>query len=111
MMMMIFCLTQFFIHCSADDKRVEEPTVEYSEEVTMLRKFLAESLGIDIKEIKYNLEWEDFIVSGDMLISLENARGRYNHMNSKITSKTNQQSSEYCVKPELASSFKLYNQR
>ena len=110
MTMMIFCLTQFFIHCSADDKRVEEPTVEYSEEVTMLRKFLAESLGIDIKEIKYNLEWEDFIVSGDMLISLENARGRYNHMNSKITSKTNQQSSEYWVKPELASSFKLYIQ-
>lgn len=108
MMMMIFCLTQFFIQCSNDDKRIEEPTVEYSEEITTLRNFLVESLGIDVKEIKYDLERETFIVSGDMLISLENARGRYNHMNSKITSKTNQQSGQYFVKPELASSYKLY---
>ncbi|TDW47354.1 hypothetical protein EV144_105377 [Flavobacterium sp. 270] len=77
------CFSVFF---NADDnKRNEEIEIEkYSDEVIMLRDFLSTSMSMDIKKIMYNSSINSFII-GDILMSIEDARGRYNHSYSKVT--------------------------
>ena len=109
--MIMLCLSQLFIQCSSDDnKTFEEKTFTEQEinEITILTNFLSTDIGIDVNHIAYDLDLGGFIIDGDVLMPLEEARDRYAYSNSKITTKTNQRRSEYKMTPEISESIKLF---
>lgn len=65
-------------------KRNEENEIEqYSDEVITLRNFLATSMSMDIKKIIYDSGINSFIM-GDILMSLADARNRYDYSCSEM---------------------------
>lgn len=110
-LLIALCLSQLFIQCSTDDNKVIEEKIaaeQYTDEVILLRDFLSKSLPMDIKKIIYDSDLSAFIIDGDVLMPLEQARGHYSHSNSGITSKTKQRGSEYKMTLAIAASIKVY---
>lgn len=106
-----FCFSQLFIQCSTDDnKEIEKKimTGQEASEISQLRSFLSTSMKTDITKIIYDLDMGGFIIDGDVLMTLEDARDRYNYSNSKNTSKTSQNVDTYIMTPEVAASVKVY---
>jgi hypothetical protein len=111
MVLIVFCFSQLFIQCSNDDnKEIEVKTAmeQYTGEVNLLRNFLSTSIPMEIKKIIYNSDRKDFIIDGDILMSLEDARDHFNHSNSKITNKTNQRGNGYRMTFKNSTSIKVY---
>ncbi len=106
----IFCFTQLFIQCtSADNKDAyKKETEQYGEEIITLRNFLAESLSMDIKKITYDLNENAFIIDGDVVMPLDQARGNYDSYSLKNTNKTDQRFSGYIMKFEIASAIQIF---
>ncbi|PIF31162.1 hypothetical protein CLU81_1643 [Flavobacterium sp. 9] len=89
-----FCSSQLFIQCTSDDNKKntgKTETEQYTDEVIMLRNFLSTSLPIDINKIIYDSTISSFIIDGDVIMPLEQARGHYSSYSGlKNTNKINQ---------------------
>lgn len=110
-LLIAFCLSQLCIQCSSDDnKSIEEKVITEQEtnEITLLRNYIAESLHIDIIKVIYDADKSIFIIDRDILMPLEHAIGNFNRSNSIITNKKNQMGGVYMIKPEMAKSIKVY---
>ncbi|WP_264534862.1 M57 family metalloprotease [Flavobacterium sp. N1736] len=109
--MIAICLSQFFIQCSSDDnKGIEEKPIaeQYTDEIILLRNFLAESLHGDIEKIIYDSKENAFIIDKDVVMPLQQARDRYNESGFKNTNKITQQFNGNIMKPEMAASIQVY---
>lgn len=109
-LLIAFCLSLFFIQCNSDDNKIEEKVIAEKEttEISLLRNYLSASFGLEIKKIIYDSSITTFVIDGDMLMSLEDARERLNQSNSEITSKTNQRVTTYHMNPEASSLLQVY---
>ncbi|KUJ61797.1 hypothetical protein AR687_11300 [Flavobacteriaceae bacterium CRH] len=110
-LIIVFCSSHLFVQCSSDDnkKDTEQPVIEqYTDDVIMLRKFLSTSLHIDINKIIYDSGISSFIIDGDVVMPIEEARDHYSDSSCKNSNKTNQQYSGYKMKPEMAGSVQVY---
>ncbi|OXA79548.1 Dual-action HEIGH metallo-peptidase [Flavobacterium aquidurense] len=77
--------------CSNDnvieDKQASE---ELTEEIILLKDFIAKTMSVDVKHIFYDVIDSRFIIEEDMMISLDQVRQQYNKKLLKITNKTTQ---------------------
>lgn len=97
-LVVVLCLSQFFIECSNPDLTEitipepveEEIDEEIYEEIIKLKKFISESRGIDIKEIIYSSGIKGFVIFGDVVLLLEDVREQFDKMNSNNTVETRQ---------------------
>jgi len=112
MFLIIFLLSQLFIRCSSDDNCVKvaerEMTEEEVLEINQLSNFLSEDLGITLKKIIYSPSKSAFVIDGDILMPLEDARQRLKKTDLKITDKANQRVSKKLIAPQFASSIQVY---
>lgn len=106
---MIFCASQFFTQCTTDNKSEEKAlTGKESNEISVLTNFLSEILGINSEKIIFDSNDSVFIIGGDVLMPLAEAREHFNGGNAKITNKTNQRSTGFPVSNENSKSVKVY---
>ncbi len=99
------CLVIFSVSCSIDhNKEMEEKgnnEEQYNEEINLLKNYLSLSMQIDTKKIIYDSRTGNFIIDGDVLMPLEEARDHYNHAGS-IIGKVNQRGDNHVVSPPVA---------
>ncbi|WP_095952138.1 M57 family metalloprotease [Flavobacterium sp. ACN6] len=110
-MMIALCFPLLLIQCNKDENKViEEGTLTEQEtpEISALINFLSENLGLNSKKIIYDLNTSTFIIDGDVLMPLEEARGHFNNIKTKITNKTNQRFNGLPVSKENSELIKVY---
>lgn len=113
LLLIVFCFSQLFIQCNSDDNLMEEKrmTEQETAEINQLSNFLSLTLGLDLKYIVYDLNGGTFVIDTDVLMSLEEARGRFAEFKEwrfKNTSKENQMGIFYVMSPENSESVKIY---
>ena len=106
-LLIALCFSLLLIHCSNDDNK-EIKSEKYSDEVIELRDFLSAKMVVDLKNITYDSDKSAFIIDGDMIMSLENAREYYNRSNLKIADKANQMRTFMLMNLESSASIKVY---
>lgn len=106
-LMITICLSHLFIQCNNDESiAVQDPSEHYTEEVVLLRNFLSTFLDIEKEKIIYNTEKSTFIIDGDVLITLDEARKRFNE--SKLIDKRQQLNSKVRILPVNAKSIEVF---
>ncbi|MFB3390031.1 M57 family metalloprotease [Flavobacterium sp. LAR06] len=110
-LVLVFCLSQLLIQCSADEKTngVQVPVEQDTEEIIKLKSFISKSIPIELGRIVYYPKSEMFVISGDIIMTLEEARENFIKFELKNTGKTKQvYSTIYRVLPEYTSAIKVF---
>ena len=109
-LLIVLCFSQFFIQCSTDENKGIERKMTDRElaEIIQLTNYISGSLGTDSKNVVYDSERQTFIIGKDILMSLEEAKDRYNHSDANVTGKIDQMGAAYKMTPERAASVKIF---
>lgn len=105
----IFCAFLIFIQCTVDDKSTQASiSTENKDEIIQLSNFLSQTLNTNLVNVTFNSKTKNFIIDGDIHVSLKNAKEHYEKSNFKLTNKTAQRNFNFLMSAINSSSIQLY---
>lgn len=105
----IICGSLTLTQCN-DEEKINTPNtaIADSNEISALSNFLANSLNTEIKKISFQESKNNFVIDGDIMISLKDVREHYKKSNSSTTGKPAQRKYSFIMTPEYSSTIQIY---